>query len=140
LTTPVICGLDTDGGARATVAVARAMAQGFDLPLLLVHVAAGATPGADSEAVQLLREAAAGTATDVAWTVERGHPADRLVELAQEHDAAFVVVGCHGPRASTLGSISIDISRRAPCPVVVVPPGVAAAVEGEEPVAGMVNS
>jgi hypothetical protein len=33
------------------------------------------------------------------------------------------VVGSRGPRSSLLGSISADISRRAPCPVVVVPPG-----------------
>ena len=41
MTNPVICGLDIDGSAPATVAVARAVAQGFDLPLLLVHVAPG---------------------------------------------------------------------------------------------------
>jgi hypothetical protein len=35
----------------------------------------------------------------------------------------MIVVGSHGPRSSLLGSISADVSRRAPCPVVVVPPG-----------------
>ena len=35
----------------------------------------------------------------------------------------MIVVGSHGPRSSLLGSVSADVSRRAPCPVVVVPPG-----------------
>jgi hypothetical protein len=35
----------------------------------------------------------------------------------------MIVVGSQGQRSSLLGSIAADISRRAPCPVVVVPPG-----------------
>jgi hypothetical protein len=53
--------------------------------------------------------------------IEHGHPADRLVALAKERQASFLVLGNHGPRSSLLGSISADVSRRATCPVVVVP-------------------
>jgi hypothetical protein len=35
----------------------------------------------------------------------------------------MIVLGSTGPRSSLLGSISAEVSRRAPCPVVVVPPG-----------------
>jgi Universal stress protein family len=35
----------------------------------------------------------------------------------------MVVVGSTGPRSPLLGSVSAEVSRRAPCPVVVVPPG-----------------
>jgi hypothetical protein len=42
----------------------------------------------------------------------------------------MIVVGSTGPRSSLLGSISADVSRRAPCPVVVVPPGGDARVNG----------
>ena len=42
----------------------------------------------------------------------------------------MIVVGSTGPRSSLLGSISADVSRRAPCPVVVVPPGGEAKVNG----------
>jgi hypothetical protein len=35
----------------------------------------------------------------------------------------MIVVGSTGPRSSLLGSISAEVSRRAPCPVVVVPHG-----------------
>ena len=34
----------------------------------------------------------------------------------------MIVVGS-GPRSSLLGSVSAEFQRRAPCPVVVVPPG-----------------
>jgi nucleotide-binding universal stress UspA family protein len=89
----------------------------MELPLRLVHVA---RDGEADEAMRAVLERLAGPAE---WSVERGHPADRLVELAAEHEAALLVVGCHGARSSLLGSISADVSRRASCPVVVVPPG-----------------
>lgn len=57
------------------------------------------------------------------WQVERGDPADRLVAAAAAENASLIVVGSTGPRSSLLGSISAEVSRRAPCPVVVVPPG-----------------
>ena len=59
-----------------------------------------------------------------------GHPADALVSAAEKTQAAMIVVGSTGPRSSLLGSISADVSRRAPCPVVVVPPGADAMVDG----------
>ena len=48
---------------------------------------------------------------------------DRLVAAAAEEKANFIVVGSNGPYSSLFGSISAESSRRAPCPVVVVPPG-----------------
>jgi hypothetical protein len=57
------------------------------------------------------------------WVVAVGHPADQLVAAATKTEATLIVVGSHGPRSSSLGSISAEVSRRAPCPVVVVPPG-----------------
>jgi len=68
----------------------------------------------------MLRDAAAGSG-ELAIQ-EAPHPADGLVEVAKERDASFLVVGNHGPSSSLLGSISADVSRRAPCPVIVVPP------------------
>ena len=57
------------------------------------------------------------------------HPADALVDAAKEEQAKMIVVGSTGPRSSLLGSVSADVSRRAPCPVVVVPPGADATVD-----------
>ena len=114
----VICGVDDSAAAAGALATARELADRLDLPLHVVHVA-GRDAGAEemAAATALARTAADGAA----WTVERGHPADRLVAVAAGTGAAFVVVGCHGPRSSLLGSISAEVSRRAPCPVVVVP-------------------
>ena len=56
------------------------------------------------------------------WLIEVGHPVDRLVAAAADDQVRLLVVGSHGPRSSLLGSVSAELSRRASCPVVVVPP------------------
>jgi nucleotide-binding universal stress UspA family protein len=113
----VICGIESasDDGVAT---VGRELAERYELPLFFVHVLANADRHED--AARLLREATAPGSGELA--IESGHPADRLVELARDREASFVVVGNHGPRSSLLGSISADVSRRASCPVVVVPP------------------
>ena len=114
---PVICGIE-DAENEAVVNVAYALAERYDIPLHFVHVIGASDEHED--AARLVREASASGNGEVG--VESGHPADRLVELARDRDASFLVVGNHGPRSSLLGSVSADVSRRAPCPVVVVPP------------------
>jgi nucleotide-binding universal stress UspA family protein len=50
-------------------------------------------------------------------------PADTLLRLAAERDAAVMVVGRHGHRAvaeALMGSTTRELIRRAPCPVLVV--------------------
>lgn len=81
-----------------------------------------------AERLHLLAAEATDADCGAHWLVEYGHPADRLVATAKEQDAALIVVGSSGPRSSSLGSISADVSRRAPCPVVVVAPGADASV------------
>ena len=132
---PVICGVDgwdsTSGSARA-VHVARRLARKFRRPILFVTVVDDGA-ALEREAASALLQHAAETSggVDAEWAVEEGHPADRLVALASERDASFIVVGNHGPRSSLLGSISADVARRAPCPVVVVPPTMAESVAVE---------
>jgi len=133
---PVICGVGDSAAAAGALATARELAAGLDLPMHVVHVAGcDAGPEELAAATALARTAARGAA----WTVERGHPADRLVAVARRAGAAFVVVGCHGPRSSLLGSISADVSRRAPCPVVVVPDLAARQPARERPTGGIVR-
>jgi nucleotide-binding universal stress UspA family protein len=114
---PVICGIEDASGAGAAD-VARGLAERYEVPLLYVHVL---DRDAEMEqAARMLHETSAGSGE---LAIERGpHPADWLVEVATERGASFLVVGNHGPRSSLLGSISADVSRRAPCPVIVVPP------------------
>ncbi len=111
---PVICGIEDAGDEHVAVA-ARGLAKQYDLRLLFVHVRDGSD--GQEHAAALLR-----TTGDDDLAVEEGHAADRLVELARDEEASFLVVGNHGPRSSLLGSVSADVARRAPCPVLVVPP------------------
>jgi nucleotide-binding universal stress UspA family protein len=114
---PVICGVDGSGVAAGAIEVARELAHRYELPLIYAHVLAGEE---GSETAHALRDVAVLEQAELA--IESAHPADRLVALAHERRASFLVVGNHGPRSSLLGSISADVSRRASCPVVVVPP------------------
>lgn len=115
---PVICGVDDSSFAAGAIQVARQLAQRYELPLLYAHVLHREQDGDRAE--QLVHEVAAPEHAEVA--IESGHPADRLVALTHERHASFLVLGNRGPRSSLLGSISADVSRRASCPVVVVPP------------------
>jgi hypothetical protein len=88
---------------------------------------------AAAERLQALSDKGSPVDAGANWIVEAGHPADRLVAVAEDEGASLIVLGSHGPRSSLLGSVSAEVSRRAPCPVVVVPPG---ASRGEPHVAG----
>lgn len=124
---PVICGIEDETGARVAD-VARELAERYEFPVLYVHVLAD--DGEMEQAVRMLRNAAPGAGE---LAVERGHhPADHLVELAELRGASFLVLGNHGPRSSLLGSISADVSRRAPCPVIVVSPAAESDAPGSE--------
>ena len=121
---PVICGIEDENGV-GVADVARKLAERYEAPLLYVHVLDEA--GEIEQAARMLRNAAPGSGE---LAIERGHPADRLIAVATQRGASFLVVGNHGPRSSFLGSVSADVSRRAPCPVIVVSP--AAEPQGSE--------
>jgi nucleotide-binding universal stress UspA family protein len=116
----VVCGVDGKQHSEAAVRLADALAHELDLPLVFAH----AIDGGESEvALRRVRQAAEAAAPDAyaTWVVQTGHPVDQLVSIAEEWQAAFLVVGSHGPRSSLLGSVSAGVSRRASCAVVVVP-------------------
>jgi nucleotide-binding universal stress UspA family protein len=115
---PVICGVDDSSVAAGAIEVARELAHRYELPLVYAHVLDREEDSDTAE--ELVHEVVASEHAEVA--IESGHPADRLVALAHERQASFLVVGNRGPRSSLLGSISADVSRRASCAVVVVPP------------------
>ncbi len=116
----VVCGVDGKQHSEAAVQLADALAHELDLPLVFAHVIDG---GESEVALRRVRQAAEAAAPDAfaTWVVQTGHPVDQLVSIAEEWQAAFLVVGSHGPRSSLLGSVSAGVSRRASCAVVVVP-------------------
>jgi nucleotide-binding universal stress UspA family protein len=120
LTGSIICGVDGTASAESATEVARRLGAELGLRLVFVRVIDPGTSEAKTEAIaeQLKRLSA-----NDSWLIETGHPADRLVAAAADQQARLLVVGSHGPRSSLLGSVSAEVSRRASCPVVVVPPG-----------------
>jgi nucleotide-binding universal stress UspA family protein len=117
----IICGLDDSESARGAARVARGLSGELGLDLVFVRVLEDSRQRVDGTADRLAH--LCGGDGRAEWVVAVGHPADQLVAAATKTEATLIVVGSHGPRSSSLGSISAEVSRRAPCPVVVVPPG-----------------
>lgn len=122
----VICGIDDSKSAKAAARVARALSSKLGLRLVFVRVLEPCSPqqtiGAVAERLHQLTEAGTSADCGADWLVDVGRPADRLVAAAAEEQADLIVVGSTRPGSSLVGSISAEVSRRAPCPVVVVPP------------------
>jgi nucleotide-binding universal stress UspA family protein len=127
MTGSIICGVDGSESAKGAARVARGLSAQLGSRLVFVRVVEGASPDREisvaAARLQQLTECATDVDCGAKWLVEVGHPADRLVAVAEKEAASLIVVGSTGPRSSLLGSISADVSRRAPCPVVVVAPG-----------------
>jgi nucleotide-binding universal stress UspA family protein len=127
MTGSIICGVDGSESAKGAARVARGLSAQLGSRLVFVRVVDGASPDREISVAAARLQQLAERATDVdcgaQWLVEVGPPADRLVAVAEKEAASLIVVGSTGPRSSLLGSISADVSRRAPCPVVVVAPG-----------------
>jgi len=137
MTGPIICGVDGSASARGAAHVARSLGDRLGLRLVFVGVVEDGAPEHAIEAVAGRLERLSSPTDmvhgDAGWLVGVGHPADRIVAAATAEQASLIVVGSTGPRSSLLGSISAEVSRRAPCPVVVVPPGADAIVGGDRP-------
>jgi nucleotide-binding universal stress UspA family protein len=130
----MICGVDDSESARGAARVANALGSELGLGVIFVRAidreAAGAEVTAVAERLERLSACVNGNDFGAAWSLEVGHPADALAAAAKKAQAAMIVVGSTGPRSSLLGSVSADVARRAPCPVVVVPPGADATMDG----------
>jgi nucleotide-binding universal stress UspA family protein len=127
MTGSIVCGVDESESAKGAARVARELSAKLGLRLVFVRVVEDSTADEKIAAIASRLHRLADSATEVDcgahWLVDIGHPADRLVAVAEEENAVLMVVGSTGPRSSLLGSVSADVSRRAPCPVVVVAPG-----------------
>jgi nucleotide-binding universal stress UspA family protein len=123
----IVCGVDDSASAKEAARVARALSAKLGHRLVFVSVVETLSP---CEKVSMLVEqlqhpARDGTEVDcgASLLVDVNHLVDRLVAAAAEEKASFIVVGSNGPYSSLVGNISAETPRRAPCPVVVVPPG-----------------
>jgi nucleotide-binding universal stress UspA family protein len=130
MTGSIICGVDNSASAKEAARVARVLARRLGVGLVFVRAVDGGAADVEmSETAERLEELS-GCTTDVdcgaTWLVDVGHPADCLVDAAKKKDGALIVVG------SSASRISADVCRRAPCPVVVVPLGAEASLNGTD--------
>jgi nucleotide-binding universal stress UspA family protein len=137
----IICAVDGSKPAKGAIRVARDLSALLQRRLVFVRVVEPGTPPERIDAIAArLRGLADGENhrghASALWLVDVGHAADRLVAAAEDEQASLIVLGSHGPRSSLLGSISAEVSRRAPCPVVVVPPAANSAANGDRQLAG----
>ena len=121
----IICGIDGSESAKRATRVARGLCSKLGVRLVFVHVAqAGSSDektGAIADRLHQLAESCTEVDCGALWLVDVGDPVDRLIAAAADEKASLIVVGAPESRSSLLGSVSAEITRRAPCPVVVVP-------------------
>jgi nucleotide-binding universal stress UspA family protein len=133
MTRSIVCGVGGSESAKRAVRLARSLSRELGLRLVFVHVVEPGSPDEKISAIaqRLGRLSKSTTEVDcgAGWLVDVGHPADRLVAAAVDETARFIVIGSGAPRSSKLDSISAEVARRAPCPVVVVPPDADASIK-----------
>lgn len=113
---PVVCGVDGSPEAGRAAAEAARLASRLDADLVLCTV------GGDDEEPPL--PSAGGV--EVELVRRSGPPADELIALARDRDAAAIAVGSRGRgavAAAMLGSVSRTLVARADRPVLVVTGG-----------------
>ena len=138
----IICGIDTSGGSTRAASVGARLARDLDARALLVHVADGRSPyGLRVPGVgraRAMRKRLKAIALEHCFPkgaelrLEVGDPADELMSVAEQEDAALIVVASRGRRevqGALLGSVPSTLMWAGACPVVVVPPGAVAPLD-----------
>lgn len=141
----ILVAIDGSPDAEAALRHAATLAQDQNALITLLTVAPPpATPiGAGASAppdlldfhVRLLREATDSLPADVGVTtrLERGNPAERIIEIAREGEHDLVVMGSHGHsrvHRALLGSVSEKVLKSSTVPVLLMrSPGVKVAPE-----------
>lgn len=116
--------LGDDGAEALLSAAALASSAGVRLKAITVVDADEAADPADVEGRVRAMLGATAEGLDLEVEVRSGDPADEIVAASQ--DVGLLVIGSRGRRARTaamLGSVSQDVSARAACPVLILPPG-----------------
>ncbi len=107
----VVCGVATGDTAKPLIDVARGLAQAHKAQLVVAHVFDA--PSDDTEHVSEAVRRETMDDRHVETRLVEGSPADRLLAIAADEDADWLVVGS--------GGVSQEIAQRATCPVAIVP-------------------
>jgi nucleotide-binding universal stress UspA family protein len=119
----VLLPLDGTPQSHAAIPVAKAIAELTNTALHVVYVAQQALPPEElKRKLALTEEQLAGMVLDAA----EGLPAEGIVRRANERYSLLIVMAMHNgsPLPDTgLGDVATEVVNRAPCPVLLVPPG-----------------
>ena len=127
----IVCAVDQSEAAGPVFDTARWLADSLPAQLSVVHVADGPVRDA-GELLASIRTHLGDESIDI--LLVEGSPARAIMDAADHAAAELLVVGSRGRgslRAAVLGSVSRELTAQASCPVVVVPPGSAAANPGD---------
>jgi nucleotide-binding universal stress UspA family protein len=142
----ILCPVDFSEFSASVLAYAATFTKLFGGEVTVLHVFATAVPPASSatypawllqvpearksiaDELHLLLAPLSSTGVTVRTQIAEGNTAAEIVRHAAEHDVDLVVMGTHGRSGFdrlTLGSVAEKVLRKAPCPVLTIPPGVA---------------
>jgi nucleotide-binding universal stress UspA family protein len=114
--------LDGSPEAAAALPVARALAAAEGATLHLLHVSSERLSARSmAQRLHLTRDQLDGTVLDQ----RTGQPAAEIVHQARDLDSRLIVMssrGVQGAGRGALGSVTRDVLRATPCPIVIVPP------------------
>jgi nucleotide-binding universal stress UspA family protein len=137
VSTTIVVGVDASEDARRAVAWVASVSASLDARVVAVHaVGLLEHQRGDPAATHLAPQLASWTAALEQLAPERverrllqGDPVATIVRVADAEPADLVVVGTRGAGARSgvlLGSTSLQLAERCPCPLVIVPaPGAA---------------
>ena len=130
--TRILCPTDFSEASAHAVEQAIALARFYKAGITALHVVPPVEPSLDVLPVEALREqtaqffrAAADVDIAVDVVVEVGSAVRHIVDCAGRVSAGLIVMGTHGASGFehlVLGSVTERVLRKAPCPVLTVPP------------------
>lgn len=139
----ILAPLDFSDVTGAVLATATELAHAFEGKIVLLHVAmpepafVGYDPGPvtvqedvvheyaeEQTKLEHIRDSITKTGANVSVIHEEGPTLERILQVAKEQRADWIVIGSHGHTAfhqMLVGSVAHGVLRHAACPVVVVP-------------------
>jgi nucleotide-binding universal stress UspA family protein len=143
----ILCPVDFSEFSASVLAYAAAFARLFGSDITVLHVFATAVPPASSatypawllqvpearksiaDELHVLLAPLSSAGVRLRTQIAEGNTSSEIIRHAAEPDVDLVVMGTHGRSGFdriTLGSVAEKVLRKAPCPVLTIPPGLAA--------------
>lgn len=140
----ILCPVDFSEFSASVLAHAAAFAKLFGSDITVLHVFATAVPPASSatypawllevpearksiaDELHVLLAPLSSAGVTPRTQIAEGNTASEIIRHALEQDVDLVVMGTHGRSGFdrlTLGSVAEKVLRKAPCPVLTIPPG-----------------